>query len=98
MSRYRVHLRDSTNGYTAMVELEWPVSTPGPEFNVVTDAESDIIFLWTEGNFACDCNRVNMLYGRDHGLDDEFNCDTQRIIVDRIEWADGRIIADGEED
>lgn len=40
-------------------------------------------YLWSEGNFACDCNRADFLYG----LDDEeieYGCSDYKIIVDRI--------------
>jgi hypothetical protein len=88
-----VHLRDTRDGTTAVfrtTDQEDPKSEEG---------RRGIEFMWSEGNYACDCNRglfLSFALGRDK---DEFEvpCGHGTIAVDKIvDPRDGEVIyADG---
>lgn len=64
------YLRDKSNGKEAVYSYECP------------DTSVDLVnFMWSDGNWACDCNRLDFLYpeadptGMLHGCgDDRIEC------------------------
>lgn len=57
--------------------------------------EHDAIFMWEDGNFACDCNRSIFLYGRD--LDEAAPCSTNEATIQcvSLKWNGAEIYAEG---
>jgi len=59
------------------------------EIRMVTDAgiewDDDSHFLWTDGNYACDCNRALFFYGED----DEYPCGETLFAALYAEMEDG---------
>lgn len=50
-------------------------------------------FIWTEGNFACDCNRASFFYSAANEEEpDELPCGSTAYKIPRIICEDGRII------
>ncbi len=43
-----------------------------------------IEFLWSEGNYACDCNRWIFMYKDDPNAPEQYNCGSENIVVERI--------------
>jgi hypothetical protein len=74
MSEYTiaVHLRDTVSGDTRIWET------------VVSDDGAFSDFIWSEGNFSCDCNRCLFLWNWDDAKDLPCNTEDPRIIVDKI--------------
>jgi hypothetical protein len=64
-----VHLRDGTNGKTKIHLDVYPDDYP----------LQTIVFLWTDGNYGCDCNRGLFMYG-DTWV---HVCGIDRFVVDR---------------
>lgn len=51
-------------------------------------------FLWSEGNYACDCNR-SLFFARAKGLDDpDRECGEERYIIRIIDASTNQIIYD----
>jgi hypothetical protein len=69
-----VHLRDSVSGDTRTYETGGLTNDEG--------GFSD--FIWSEGNFSCDCNRCLFLWNWDAAKDLPCNTEEPRIIVDKI--------------
>jgi len=72
-------------------------TTPPVEwFSDDEDPEYRIVFEFEDNNYSCDCNRCLLLYRDALEQDfnkDEFNCTTNRIIVEKITECDtGKII------
>lgn len=50
-------------------------------------------YIWSEGNFACDCNRAAFLYGPDSVEHQDAECGANFIIINRIERLDtGKVV------
>ena len=83
-----VHLRDTRDGRAAVYIDNWPEQFPGGSR---PDAES-VEYMWTEGNFGCDCNRLLMLCRALGVEDEEIACNTgdNVIVLDKL-------VVDGEE-
>lgn len=80
------HLRDTKTGRIGTHDYDY-------EDNYPTDA---IEFMWEEGNFACDCNRSQFLYGDD--LTECYNCSSEDIELDKVTIKDtGQVVFDGSE-
>jgi hypothetical protein len=92
--RYRIRLRDRDTDYVRVIEDEWPVADPDPDYDVVGDAEADINIHWTEGQNEGDRVRARFLYG-DHRADEFSQGWTGRILAERAEWEDGQPISPG---
>lgn len=56
-------LRDGRDGFTKVIEKPWYV-TDGD----VERTKNAALHNWTEGNYACDCNRSLFMYGEDRQL------------------------------
>jgi len=41
-------------------------------------------FIWTEGNYSCDCNRSIFMYGLDSELQLKCNVDKNIILIEKI--------------
>lgn len=50
---------------------------------------ASVLYLWTEGNYSCDCNRLRFLFGRD--LDDTPPCYGGEPTIELVE-----LVVDGE--
>lgn len=86
-----VYLRDKSNEKTGTYRTQWGIYPADEE-------TSD--YLWSEGNYSCDHNRVLFLYGHDSveaENEEKYNCASNLIIVDKIVHDDGRIVYDREE-
>ncbi len=53
------------------------------------DSPAQAQWMWTEGNFACDCNRSIFLLGRD--VSDTLPCNSDNPTIELIE-----LVVDGE--
>lgn len=75
---YKVILRDARTGEQATVDM--PTSTWG-------EAEE---FLWSDGNFACDCNRAS-LFAQASGREpaDDRPCGMERYVAIKRVMPDG---------
>ncbi len=74
---YRVLLRDNQTN-----EERW---------YTVDSAWEDEVYLWTEGNWSCDCNRHLFFYGDNENVD----CGDERFSAPYAELPDGtRIVLD----
>lgn len=71
-----VYIRDVDTGYAGIYLTE-----SGPDW----DGESPNTFIWSEGNFSCDCNRSIFLHSA-LGLDEPKNleCGERRYAIDAI--------------
>jgi hypothetical protein len=76
--KYRAVLYDKEKAKTISVHDDWKSgNTEGLEF------------MWTEGNFACDCNRA-LLIAREQGLPDpDRPCGNTRYILLGLYTEDG---------
>lgn len=80
-----VHLRDKSTGKTGVYYEKYP---DGYDLK-------DIDFMWSKGNYACDCNRSLFLYrarGEDHPDESDYMdvspflhypCNGEKIVVER---------------
>ncbi len=75
--KINVFLRDTRNGYSKVYQDEGFLDEDGNFHD----------FIWTEGNYSCDCNRSLFLY--DHNPDKELPCNIfdNIIEIDKIEDA-----------
>ena len=79
-----VFLTDTVTGRTGTYRYRWNDNDP-----------ETMNYLWSEGNYACDHNRVDFLYGQDspEAQDEEsFTCNSNRIVVNAIVHDDGRTL------
>ena len=83
MIRYRAHIYSCCANLTLIDDWsDYPYD------------EDTLIYLWTEGNFGCDCNRA-LFWGRvaagviDSGLVEEFPCGDSNFVVPFLELEDG---------
>ena len=75
-------LRHRKTGQQGRYEHEWPEGS----------GRRGVLWLWTEGNYACDCNRSIFLLGRD--LDDTLPCNNGAPAIELVELSvDGRRFA-----
>lgn len=79
-----IHLKDKLTGASGIVNSEWYKDLSEE------DAEYYVWFSFSENNYSCDCNRCLLLY-RDalgdadfDGDKNEFNCISNRIVVEKI--------------
>ncbi|QYW02175.1 hypothetical protein CPT_Sonora_074 [Stenotrophomonas phage Sonora] len=73
---FNILLRDNQTGKTKAVEHE-------------ADAWADIEYLWTEGNYACDCNR-GLLFNRVRGVEDVPRaCGSEQFDIIEVTGPDG---------
>ncbi len=70
--KIEVHLRNKLNGDSRICIEEGYLNEDGDFFD----------FVWSEGNFSCDCNRSIFLYEGDSSKTME--CHTENIIIDKI--------------
>ena len=68
---YKVALRKNATGEIKMVEYDMPW-------------EDHSLFMWTDGNFGCDCNRADFF-----GDDDPGHCSSDRFTALYAELPDG---------
>lgn len=47
------------------------------------------LYLWTEGNFSCDCNRSDFLYGNDEGT-----CGTEAVKIKIVNRTTNEVLYD----
>jgi len=75
----KVYLRDTRDGHIGIHHC-----TGGDNENM--DSPNDFNnWIWSEGNFACDCNRSNFLYGyHDEEKYLECNYGDNIIVIDKI--------------
>jgi hypothetical protein len=73
-------LRDTQTGEEGWHEYDHEGSGP--------DEEHSIWYLWIDGNYSCDCNRLDFIYGDDG---EERVCSDGRVELVRLE-IDGRYI------
>lgn len=52
--------------------------------------EGDMLFMWLEGNYACDCNRSLFLY--DFDREKQLACGDEIIVIDKIVRSDGSCV------
>lgn len=69
---YSVTLRDSRNGFTRTLEETFIMGKGGR-----VEAIEMLLYLYTEGNNSCDCNRASSLYDSIPG--EVLSCDTTFI-------------------
>ena len=75
-------LRHRKTGRQGRYEHDWPDSS----------GLRGVLWLWTEGNYACDCNRSIFLLGRD--LDNTLSCNSDDPTIELVELSvDGRRFA-----
>lgn len=79
--RYRALLREKSTGKEAW--SEW-MESEGYEYG---SAEALAIFMWTDGNMGCDCNRRR--YFSDEGCSDHGACGDSEFELVRLEKDDG---------
>jgi hypothetical protein len=74
------HIRRNSDGLVRQCRTDWSVDDP-----------SD--FIWSEGNYACDCNRY-LFFQRaaDEPDDDVVACGATAYTVLRIELNDGTVV------
>lgn len=72
--RIRAFLRDTVSGKAAVVYDEWPDSA----------SLDGVEFMWTEGNFSCDCNRGQFLAQVLQEPDPNLPCGDGRIVLDLL--------------
>lgn len=53
-------------------------------------SEGDMLFLWLEGDYACDCNRSLFLY--DFDREKQLECGDEIIVIDKIVRPDGSCV------
>jgi hypothetical protein len=70
-----VYLRDRASGDTRVYETTGEDHPDSGNFND---------FIWSEGNYSCDCNRCLFLWNWDDSKDLPCNTEEPRIIVDKI--------------
>lgn len=72
------YLRDTETGKTGIYKDEYKDS-------------DGVEFMWEEGNYACDCNRADFLYG-----ESPIGCGTTRIALDKVVRVDDqKVVYDG---
>lgn len=66
------------------------------EINLEWDGSSE--FLWSEGNFSCDCNRMLFFTDwKEDVEDEELDCGTENYAILGI-WAEGELVYKSEVD
>jgi hypothetical protein len=79
---HAVIIRNS-DGAEKLYPVDWDESDP----------EGDPSFIWTDGNFACDCNRHDFFTGEPYSPDRaHFPCGDTAYRVREFRLADGRVI------
>jgi len=77
-----VYLRDLKTGFSGIYHIEWTLDNPP-------------YYLWSEGNYSCDHNRVLFLFGWDSPESEDesaFNCISRRILVEKIVLDTGQVV------
>lgn len=74
---YNIALQDKETGETKIIKYE-------SQFKDGDDEDNDMVvdFMWTEGNYSCDCNRHVFFYDSDAG---ENPCGDKRFNLVKIE-------------
>ena len=67
-----VYLRDTRDGYIRVISDTGYPSIDGDPFSA---------FIWSEGNYLCDCNRSLFLYDDE---DKKLPCGEGTIVIDKI--------------
>lgn len=81
------HLREVATGITKAITFG------KPELSFWCHGEDgDSLFVWSEGNFCCDCNRV--LFFTDWECDGKQRCGEGRFLLRVTAVDDGRILYD----
>lgn len=78
MWHFDIHLRDTQTG----VAVVWHDGID----HIPSDVQSgDALFIWEDGNYACDCNR-SLFLGWAQGLTqfEGLKCGDSRIAIDKI--------------
>lgn len=72
MTTLQIVLRDTYTEFSRTIDYE---VAPG------IDTET-AMFIWEDGNYACDCNRMVFLYG----VDNDYPCNVgeNRIVIDSV--------------
>lgn len=81
------HIKRLSDSEIAVHEQIWEPSVQGPY------EPSDAEFMWSDGNYACNCNRT-LFFARARGLSEpvELICGRDWFHV-RV-WADGELVVD----
>lgn len=74
---YKVALRNNATGEVRLVPYEFDWDDAGPDE-----------YLWTDGNYACDCNRALFFYGLEPEAGD-YNCGMTEFSALYAELPDG---------
>jgi hypothetical protein len=77
-----VTLRDTRTGFTGTYSDEYPDDYPIPV----------LVYLWTDGNYGCDCNRINFLYDDDRDLPCAHGADATVQVVRAVIRETGRVL------
>jgi hypothetical protein len=87
-SHYHIRLRDNDIGEIEDVTYRYPTGFD----------EDDITFYWTDGNGACDCNRMLEFYRQRGQPDIRRTCgDTRMTLLGIWRARDGVLVVPGEE-
>ena len=64
-----------------------------PESVACADQEDGGQFMWTEGNYACDCNRA-LFHARARGVPEPSNppCGDERFVLSEAPWMDVALV------
>ena len=77
MYKLTVYLRNTETGETGVYHDPLEYDEPFDDF------------IWADGNYACDCNRADFLYGKEM----DFPCSGNIIVIDKIVRSDtGEIV------
>lgn len=76
--KYTVIIRKNDTGETREIHETYP-----------DEYVDSLQFMWSEGNYGCDCNRASFFYG-DADFDD--TCGDTRFSVTSLKLADGTIL------
>jgi hypothetical protein len=87
---YSVHLLDTLTGKRSVYEQPdyyWHHVNHDKRYG---DSAGTAQYIWEEGNYSCDCNRLAFMYDEDEA--NPFTCngsENQRVTVEKIVLSDG---------
>lgn len=77
MAKIRVTLRDTQTGDEGVYEYDND-TPPDPDAESPFDGDE---FLWMDGNFACDCNRLLFIARALGRPDPDVTCGEDRVVI-----------------
>lgn len=88
--KYQVHFYRPEDGKRAVTDEVWSGDT-------FTEEDKETLeFMWSEGNFGCDCNRGDWMARELGEPDPNYPCGGEKIVVEKIELEDGTVIYRGD--